>query len=357
MNIQKVKPGIRTNLVTGFLGAGKTTCILQLLTQKPDRERWAILVNEFGETGIDGGILQDAAQSEVFIKEIAGGCICCTMGLPMQIALNQLLARSKPDRLIIELSGLGHAHDLLKLLSQPWYKELLQLKATIMLLDGRKSALERCHNAPLFHTQLESADILLINKTDLSASTDRAFVSEYLHTHADHVVDTHYCRQGMMPLEWLDKPCKLSPSPVRQLGNNGQAASGADLESPEIPECGYLQTSKYADGFYTAGWRFAGHSIFDYNTIFGLLSGMQVSRVKAIMNTDRGCVVFNMVDDCLTTQSGTKSLSESRLELIDKDYIEAAQIHDLLAAALLVNNKAHTRGQSQSSLDKFPPRN
>ena len=104
---------IPTNVVTGFLGAGKSTAILNLLKEKPEGERWAILVNEFGEVGIDGGLLGASSGREVFVREVPGGCMCCTAGLPMQMAMNMLLARAKPDRLLIEPTGLGHPYEVL----------------------------------------------------------------------------------------------------------------------------------------------------------------------------------------------------------------------------------------------------
>ena len=75
---------IPTSLILGFLGVGKTTAILDLLKNKPENEVWAVLVNEFGEVGIDGAMLQTEG---AFIKEIPGGCMCCVAGLPMQIGL------------------------------------------------------------------------------------------------------------------------------------------------------------------------------------------------------------------------------------------------------------------------------
>ncbi len=78
----------KTNLITGFLGSGKTTSILHLLAHKPANEKWAVLVNEFGEVGIDGALL---AESGALLKEISGGCMCCVNGLPMQVGLNTLL--------------------------------------------------------------------------------------------------------------------------------------------------------------------------------------------------------------------------------------------------------------------------
>ncbi len=100
---------IPTNILTGFLGVGKTTAILHLLQHKPESERWAVLVNEFGEVGIDGALIAGNYSEEqgVFIREVPGGCMCCAAGLPMQMALNMLLARARPDRLLIEPTGLS----------------------------------------------------------------------------------------------------------------------------------------------------------------------------------------------------------------------------------------------------------
>ncbi|MEL7401300.1 MAG: GTP-binding protein, partial [Pseudomonadota bacterium] len=86
---------IRTHIVTGFLGVGKTTAILSLLQQKPEAEKWAVLVNEFGEVGVDGAILasQGDTMANVVTREIPGGCLCCVSGLPFQMGLNLLIAR------------------------------------------------------------------------------------------------------------------------------------------------------------------------------------------------------------------------------------------------------------------------
>ena len=117
---------VPTNIVTGFLGAGKTTAIVHLLQHKPKNERWALLVNEFGEIGIDGSLMQGQYTEEqgVFIREVPGGCMCCAAGLPMQIALNMLLAKSKPDRLLIEPTGLGHPKEVLEILSNEHYQDV-----------------------------------------------------------------------------------------------------------------------------------------------------------------------------------------------------------------------------------------
>ena len=84
---------IPVNIITGFLGAGKTSTVLNLLNQKPKDEHWAVLVNEFGEIGVDRSLMQghSVTHNDVVIVEVPGGCMCCAAGLPMQMALSQLL--------------------------------------------------------------------------------------------------------------------------------------------------------------------------------------------------------------------------------------------------------------------------
>ncbi|MFK5947902.1 MAG: GTP-binding protein [Methylococcales bacterium] len=126
---------IPCNLVMGFLGVGKTTAILGLLKQKPKNENWAELVNEFGQIGIEGAIYSAAS---VTVKEIAGGCLCCAVGLPFQVSINRLLKEVRPDRLLIEPTGLGHPKKVLDILLTGGFKEILQLRASICLVDPEK---------------------------------------------------------------------------------------------------------------------------------------------------------------------------------------------------------------------------
>ncbi len=153
----------RTNLITGFLGSGKTTSILHLLAQKPADEKWAVLVNEFGEVGIDGALLAD---SGALLKEIPGGCMCCVNGLPMQVGLNTLLRQGKPDRLLIEPTGLGHPKQILDILTAAVYEPWIDLRATLCILDPRQLLDEKAVNNDNFRDQLAAADIIVANKSD-----------------------------------------------------------------------------------------------------------------------------------------------------------------------------------------------
>ena len=151
----------KTNLITGFLGSGKTTTILHLLANKPADEKWAVLVNEFGEVGIDGALL---AESGALLKEIPGGCMCCVNGLPMQVGLNTLLRQGKPDRLLIEPTGLGHPKQILDMLTAAVYEPWIDLRATLCVLDPRQLLDEKAVTNDNFRDQLAAADVIISNK-------------------------------------------------------------------------------------------------------------------------------------------------------------------------------------------------
>jgi len=122
---------IPTHLIAGPLGAGKTSLIRQLLADKPADERWAILINEFGQIGLDAALL-GGSRDGISLSEVPGGCLCCVNGAPFQVALARLLRQARPDRLLIEPSGLGHPAQLLEQLrDSPWQQVLaLQPPAT-----------------------------------------------------------------------------------------------------------------------------------------------------------------------------------------------------------------------------------
>src|SRR5690606_1562237 len=91
---------IPTHLIGGPLGAGKTSLIRHLLAGKPAAERWAVLINEFGQIGLDQALLTAAASDGVSLSEIPGGCLCCVGGAPLRVDLTRLLRQARPDRLL-----------------------------------------------------------------------------------------------------------------------------------------------------------------------------------------------------------------------------------------------------------------
>lgn len=162
---------IPVTLVTGLLGAGKTTLIDYLLEHRPREERWAVLVNEFSETGVDGARL---ARDGVYLREVAGGCMGCSAAVMLRVELNRLLREARPHRLLVEPTGLGHPMELLQLFASETYREVLSPRATICLLDARRLSEQKFLDSPLWHQQKQSADVLLGSKADLWTPEDRA---------------------------------------------------------------------------------------------------------------------------------------------------------------------------------------
>ena len=114
METMKLIKRIPINLIAGTLGVGKTTAINHLLAQRPEGESWAVLVNEYGQVGLDAALLETEG---VEIREVAGGCICCSAGFMFEVSLLLLLQRA-PDRLIIEPTGLATLSGILDMLAR-----------------------------------------------------------------------------------------------------------------------------------------------------------------------------------------------------------------------------------------------
>src|SRR5579871_6492119 len=127
-------PLIPTNLITGFLGVGKTTAVIDLLNHKAAGERWAVLINEYGDVSIDGAMIEGASPESVTVREVGGGCVCCASAPYLPVALHFLLLDAKPERLIIETTGLGHPARLLDTLRRN-YAGRLDLRAALCLVD------------------------------------------------------------------------------------------------------------------------------------------------------------------------------------------------------------------------------
>jgi len=188
-------------IVTGFLGAGKTTLVRHVL-QNANGRRLAIIVNEFGDVGIDGEILKgcgDEACPEDRIVELANGCICCTVADDFVPALSRLLDHANPpDHIVIETSGLALPKPLVQAFNWPEIASRVTVDGVIAVIDGaavaggrfaddpEAVARQRAEDAALDHDnpleevyedQLLCADLIVMNKTDLMSEAERARVT------------------------------------------------------------------------------------------------------------------------------------------------------------------------------------
>ena len=169
---------IPTHIIFGFLGAGKTTLLNQLLAQKPAHETWAVLMNEAGKVEVDEGFLRPVKPFEnthigrVAIKQLISGCMCCTGQVSMQVALSRLLLQTKPDRLFIEATGLGHPAQLIRQLSSTYWATALSLQAVLTVIDATNLHDVRLLNHEIFQAQVNNADLIVLSHADVMQPED-----------------------------------------------------------------------------------------------------------------------------------------------------------------------------------------
>lgn len=321
---------IPTNIITGFLGAGKSTAILNLLEHKPAGENWAILVNEFGEVGIDGGMISGNADQGVFIREVPGGCMCCSAGLPMQMALNMLIVRAKPDRLIIEPTGLGHPFEVMSVLAAEHYEELLDLHATLTLVDARKIIDERYTSHDTFNQQLEIADVIVASKQDLYSGGDLANLEAYLGKQgllADR--ELFAIQDGALNPDWLKRPARAWQQEAAKPIDLTQAEP--EPATPNFPDEGFIRMSNSGEGFQSHGWLFEPSFTFNKVDSGKLFQATKADRLKAILKTDSGNIGYNYAGDALE-EIPLHALEDSRIEIIAREFDAQAFETELLNA-------------------------
>jgi len=322
---------VPTNIITGALGVGKTTLIQSLLAQKPEGERWAVLVNEFGEVGVDGALLSHPEESGVYIREVPGGCMCCASGLPMQIALNMLLAKAKPHRLLIEPTGLGHPKEVLQTLTAEHYKEVLDVRATLALIDVRKLVDTRWRAHHTFKEQLQIADHVIATKSDLYGNELTPMLHEYLDELGIAETPVSYSQQGAIDVHILHEPSKFN-----EKTNGSGHVHKALAEQASIltaPSIGSIKVENSGEGYFSCGWICATSNIFDYQLVIDTFSILSVERLKAVLKTEKGDVGFNLSDGNLqlTTVNGAV---DSRIEFLTRDKNVVEQTCKLLEDAL-----------------------
>jgi len=303
----------KTNLITGFLGSGKTTSILHLLAHKPANEKWAVLVNEFGEVGIDGALL---AESGALLKEIPGGCMCCVNGLPMQVGLNTLLRQGKPDRLLIEPTGLGHPKQILDLLTAPVYEPWIELQATLCLLDPRLLLDEKAVANENFRDQLAAADIIVANKRDRASEESQQALENWWQQYGGGR-ELIFTEQGKLSVTLLDKPRMNTASLPSAAGHTHAHPLKKGLAALNLPEHQRWRRSlNSGQGYQACGWIFDADTQFD---TIGLLEWARlapVDRVKGVLRIAEGLVRINRQGQDLHIETQNVAPPDSRIELI-----------------------------------------
>ena len=152
----------KVDIISGFLGAGKTTFIKELIEKVFAGEKLVLIENEFGEIGIDGGFLQDAG---IEITEMNSGCICCTLVGDFSVALKKVLDEYHPDHVIIEPSGVGKLSDVAAAIENVKEDADIEIEGRITVVDGKKAKMYLDNFGEFFENQVEHASTIVISRT------------------------------------------------------------------------------------------------------------------------------------------------------------------------------------------------
>jgi len=297
---------IPTHVIAGPLGAGKTSLIGHLLAQRPAGERWAVLINEFGQIGLDAALLTQADDG-IALGEVAGGCLCCVNGAPFQVGLGRLLRKARPDRLFIEPSGLGHPLQLIRQLNEAPWLGVLAVQPCVLVLDARAMAQGRA--LPDAQRQaLDEAGLLLLNKSEGLTEGDRARLVAQLPD-----VALYWTQQAALPIERLPG---LEARGRAAVDNDALAMGVGPFPTiwtdPKSPICLYQQQQDA----WSIGWRWHPHQQFDVGALSQWLHGEDWKRAKLIVHGTDGWASANVLEKGTLSWRASEWRQDSRIELI-----------------------------------------
>ena len=287
---------IPANLITGFLGSGKTTAIRALLQDRPAGERWSILVNEYGTVSIDQTeFAQDGA--DVKVQELAGGCMCCTMSYVVEPLLAKFLHQTKPDRLIIESSGLAHPAFLIDKLRGPALRAGIDLRATVCIVDPENLQNEMIAESAVFQDQIQAADVVALNWADRRSRDLMDRCRTWVEQFDPPKLLVAETSLGRLDRLWLDRdgavvrPPRFGDAHAEELHKAGHRHGQHDEEVTHVatlPEPGKpLRFEDAGDGHWSCGWIFSPEDVFDRDQLLDLLGNLRpVLRLKGVFHCE-----------------------------------------------------------------------
>jgi G3E family GTPase len=306
-------PGVPvpTHVIAGPLGAGKTTLLRELLRQRPADERWAVLVNEFGEVGLDPLLLDDA-DPNVLVRELVGGCLCCTLGLPLQVALIGLL-RARPARLLIEPTGLAHLQDLLQTLSSAPFAGQIDLRGTICVVDARRAAQGWPEGDARAREQLQSAGAVVLSRADLIDGATRRRAVQALDRLGARPPRILWGHRGLADGDLLDPG--LEPPARAEAVHWSVPAPDAGLGQGAAKPHPWQAVVNEGHGHESVGVILPADARFEASEVLAALSEVEVVRAKAVLRGRYGWFVIHRVGTEISLDPWAPA-RQQRLEII-----------------------------------------
>ena len=215
----------KIDIISGFLGAGKTTLIKKLLKEAFQEEQVVLIENEFGEIGIDGGFLKEAG---IQIREMNSGCICCSLVGDFGASLKEVISKYHPDRILIEPSGVGKLSDVIKAVQGVQEETGLVLNSYTTVVDAKKCKMYMRNFGEFFNNQVEYAGAIIMSRTDIVDEAKAAAAMELLrgiNSKAAIITTPIANLDGKKILEVMEHPVSLEQEM---------------LEEEVCPECGHI---------------------------------------------------------------------------------------------------------------------
>ena len=174
---------LKIDIISGFLGAGKTTFIKRLLNTSLKDENVVLIENEYGEVSVDTNLLED---SKIEIKELSQGCICCSLVGDFSKSLNEVITKYNPDRILIEPSGVGKLSDIVEAVCKAGLKN--NINSLVCLVDAKKAKMYDKNFGEFFVDQIENAHTVILSRTDVAKEDTVKSALEIIRKHNDHAV-------------------------------------------------------------------------------------------------------------------------------------------------------------------------
>ena len=215
----------KIDIISGFLGAGKTTLIKKLLQEAFQGEQVVLIENEFGEIGIDGGFLKEAG---IEIREMNSGCICCSLVGDFGTALKEVVSKYHPDRILIEPSGVGKLSDVIKAVQGVQEDADITLNSYTTVVDAKKCKMYMRNFGEFFNNQVEYAGAVIMSRTD--------------------IVDEAKAQEAMNMLREINKKAAIITTPIARLDGkkilevmeHPVSLEQEMMEEEVCPECGHV---------------------------------------------------------------------------------------------------------------------
>ena len=282
----------KIDIISGFLGAGKTTLIKKLIAESFSGEKLVLIENEFGEIGIDGGFLKD---SGIEITEMNSGCICCSLVGDFGTALREVIDKYAPDRIIIEPSGVGKLSDVVIAVEKVATDCDVKINSLVAVADAKKAKIYMKNFGEFFNNQIEAAKTIILSRTD-SMKQDRLEACVAL-------LKEHNANATIITTPWDEIDGKLIVNAMESEEKYEDKVMNEEI----CPECGHVHHHEHHDGECCCGhdhehhghhhaddvftsWGVETVKVFDKNELEKVLECLSESEEYGIILRSKGII-------------------------------------------------------------------